>query len=95
MSSNYPPITYPRLPCDIHLGGSTAQFLTWGKENLSKENFVESIKKALMYKAKTKPLLMSRRLACLIGLTYDKLKADPYLLDCIITAFYKVELELS
>lgn len=95
MKNNYPPVTYPRLPCDIHLGGSTAQFLNWGKENLSKEEFIESIKSALISKARTKPLVMSRRLACLIGLTYDKLSADTYILDCVIAAFYKVEMELS
>ena len=34
------------LICDIQLGGSTKQFLTWNKNNLSRAEFVEALKGA-------------------------------------------------
>jgi len=34
---------------------------------------------------------MARRLGALIGLTYDQLEGDQYILDCIIEAFNNVE----
>ena len=85
------PLPWSRLPCDIHLGGSTAQFLTWGREQLSQDAYVRSIKKALIFKAKSNPTLLARRLACLLGLTYDKLHGDDYILNSIFAAFYQIE----
>ncbi len=90
-----PLITWSMLHCDIHLGNSTAQFLTYHKNNSTETVFVEALKKALAYKAKTKPTKMARRLGCLIGLTYDKLNGDSYILNCIITAFTQLEQEMT
>jgi len=83
------------LTSDINLGGSTLQFLTWGKRNLSKIEFIRSIELNLKFKAKTKPTRIARRLASLVGVTYDLLKGDDYTLDCIIEAFNRVEKEMN
>ena len=80
-----------RLHCDINLGGCTEQFLTYNKRTATKEQFIKNLEGAISYRAKTKPFKMARRLACLIGLTYDKLEGDHYILDCIITAFNNLE----
>ncbi len=85
------PLPWARLPCDIHLGGSTAQFLTYGKRQLTQNQFIDSIKKALIHKAKSKPFVLARRFGCLIGLIYDKLEGDEYILNSVITAFYQLE----
>jgi len=77
-----------KLQCDIKLGGSTTQFLTYGKRQSSEKEFIRSINKALYYRAKTRPKKLATRLACLIGITYDQLDGDQYILDCIISAFY-------
>ena len=75
-----------RLTCDIKLGGCTSQFLEWHKRNTSKPEFINALISAITYKAKTLPHKQARRAACLIGLVYDQLDADEYLLDCIISA---------
>ncbi len=80
-----------KLHCDIVLGGSTKQYLTYHKRTSTKDQFVAGLEKALSYRAKTKPCKMARRLGSLIGLTYDQLEGDPYILDCIITAFNNLE----
>lgn len=93
--NNLPLIHWSPLPCDIHLGSSTAQFLTYHERNSTETEFINALKKALSYKAKTKPTKMARRLGCLIGLTYDKLDGNNYILSCIITAFTQLEQELT
>ena len=57
-----------RLRCDIELGGSTTQYLEWADRNISSSDFVDSLKKQLQYKAKTKPALMAKRSAVLVSL---------------------------
>ncbi len=76
-----------KLHCDIKLGGCTKQFLTYGKRVDNKEDFILAINKALYYRAKTKPEKLARRFGCLIGITYNQLDGDEYILDCIIAAF--------
>lgn len=61
------------LICDIRLGGSTSQFLTCGQRNLPKTEFINSIKKALSYRARTIPTKIARRFGCLIGVIYSEL----------------------
>lgn len=74
------------LTCDIQLGGSTTQFLEWQKRNVTKQEFIACIKNAITYRAKTLPYKQARRAACLIGVTYDQLGGDTYILDCICAA---------
>lgn len=80
-----------RLQCDIQLGGSTAQYLSYNLRNSSKEQFIKGLEKSLSYRAKTKPFKMATRLAALIGLVYDEFNGDEYLLDVIITAFNNIK----
>lgn len=75
------------LTCDIKLGGSTYQYLDWGKRNLSRTEFITSLVKALGYKSKTVPKKLARRFGCLIGIIYSEFNGDDYLLDCVIEAF--------
>ena len=79
-----------RLTCDIRLGGSTSQFLTYNKRVNSREQFVENVISAIIYRAKTKPYKQARRSVCLIGLIYDQLDGDEYLLDVVIEAINKL-----
>ena len=80
------------LSCDITLGSSTKQFLEYHERNSSKETFIEVLKQALRYRAKTKPYLMARRLACLVGISIEVMK-NPFITDVIIIAFNEAEKE--
>ena len=86
-----------RLTCNIQLGGSTKQYLTWCKRNLSYDRFEESLIKQLEYRAKTRPTKIARRLACLIGLIYEEFEVSEqaFYLDIVISAFSKVEKSLK
>lgn len=80
-----------KLICDIQLGGSTKQYLTWSKANLTREKFVNTLALALVSRAKTKPVRMAKRSAGLIGVVYDQLEGDEFYLDVIIEAIQKTE----
>ena len=85
-----------RLICDIQLGGSTKQFLTWNKSNLSRSEFVETLKGALCYRAKTKPTKIARRMTALTGVILTDLQGEQdYYLDVLIEAFTELEKELN
>lgn len=80
------------LPCDIRGNKkSTSEFLAVNAKELSRQEFVRQLKEAICDKAKTRPLKMARRLGSLIGVTYDQLGGDTYILDCIIEAFQAAE----
>lgn len=80
-----------KLICDITLGGSTKQYLTWSKANLSEEKFINNLAKALLFKARTKPITMAKRSAALIGIVYDQLEGESFYLDIVISAIYEAE----
>ena len=79
------------ITCDIRLGGSTTQYLDWSKRNLTKEQFVDSLTRALSYRSKTTPKKLAKRFGCLIGLIYSEFNGDEYLLDCVIAAFHRIK----
>ena len=83
------------LLCDIQLGGSTKQYLEWNKKNRTESEFIGAIEKSLLHKAKTKPALMATRSAALIGVTYDLLDGDSYILDCICSAIRNIGKKFS
>ncbi len=82
-----------RLPCEIQLGGSTKQYLEWDKRNLTKEQCVEHIKGSLQNKCRTNPARMAVKAASLIGVVYDLLDGDEWLLDCICAALSELRKE--
>lgn len=77
------------LRCDIDLGGSTEQFLDYGLRNYNEQQFIDSINRALYYRAKTKPKKLAQRFGCLLSIAHTKYDNNDYLLDCIIAAFHK------
>ena len=79
-----------KLHCDIRFGGSTSQYLTYHSKHLSKGDFIDSIKKQLQFKAKTKPALMAKRSASLMGLIYDQFEGNQYMLDCLCIAIQEL-----
>lgn len=84
------------IVCDIKLGGSTEQFLTWNKRNSSRLDFVNNLSTAISYRAKTKPTKIARRMTALTGVILTNLKDDQdYYLDVLIESFEKVERDLN
>lgn len=82
-----------KLQCDIELGGSTAQYLDWADRNISSSDFVDSLKKQLQYKAKTKPALMAKRSAVLMGLMFTEFPGNDRMLNCLCTAINQLNEE--
>ena len=78
------------LICDIQLGGSTSQFLTYHKRNSTKEEFILCLLKAIKYRAKTRPAKQARRAASLIGLCMDKFPNDEEMLDIIVESIQRL-----
>ena len=78
-----------RLTCDIQLGGSTSQYISWSKRNLTREEFVANLIKRLTYRAKTVPSKFGLRCAAMVGIIYDQFDGDEYLLDIVIEAINK------
>jgi len=77
-----------KLICDIQLGGSTRQWVDYNERSLSDESLVANFKKAISYRAKTKPFKVAKRVGCLFGIIQgmsEGIKKER-LLDCLIQA---------
>lgn len=79
------------ISCDIKLGGSTAQFLQWHGRNSDDREFIDAVKAALTYRAKTKPVKMANRAACLTGLAATTCSDVPRILDCVCAAINELK----
>lgn len=79
------------LLCDIQQGGSTTQYLDWGKRNLSRDNYISRFKDSIQSRAKTKPAKQALRTACLMANIYDRFDGDQYMLECLSQAIRELQ----